>query len=98
MIDPAITKELSRRHRAWKRRASKAIPALAARVFALRGRPYAGSGFHYALERDLGTAIRIVSSLDARFDIADAIVDEVIVSTLFADVMRAERSLENHAD
>lgn len=87
----------AKKHNAWRRRLAKGLPALCARVFALRGVNYMGSGFHYAMERSLGQVIRIASNLDQPFEISDAIIDQVIVEELHRDVARAEQSLQRVA-
>lgn len=45
---------------AWRRRAAKRMPALAARVFALRGKPYPGCGGHHEIEGRLGKLIALI--------------------------------------
>lgn len=46
-----------RKWEAWRKRANKRMPELAARVFALREKGYPGCGFHYAMEGQLGLLI-----------------------------------------
>lgn len=78
-------------HFAWKQRTAEGMPEAAARVFALRGKMYAGCGFHYALERSLGSVIRIVNTLEFQ-EVSTMVIDEVIVEHFFRDLALAEAS------
>lgn len=81
------------RHYAWRRRVARNLPDLCARVFALRGKPYAGSGVHYSMEHALGTVMRLVNDYSSRLDVANVIIDEVIVEELYRTIVKAEMSL-----
>jgi hypothetical protein len=51
------TREVEKRDKdfsAWRKTESDKIPALAARIFALRGKMYMGRGFHWSMEKKLG--------------------------------------------
>lgn len=76
----------------WRRRTLKGMPALAARVFALRGVAYQGHGFHWALEREMGRVLARLNDYDSPFGVAVQITTEVIVENLYRDVSRAEGS------
>ena len=88
---------------AWRTRAINAMPSVATRVFALRNKGYCGYGFHYSLEKLLGTCIRDLSDLEnpeyyyaePRNVIAHRIVLRLLVRELFARVAEAERDLNN---
>ncbi len=88
---------------AWRTRSRNAMPGIAARVFALRNKSYAGYGFHYSLEKLLGTCIRDLNDLEnaeyyhvePRDVIAHRIVLRILVRELFSRVVEAERSLND---
>jgi hypothetical protein len=48
----------------WRERVRKGLPALAARVFALRQKPYVGCGFHWIMEKQLGGVMREICDFD----------------------------------
>lgn len=80
-------------HYAWRRRVADNMPETAGRVFALRSKPYMGSGFHYAMEKTLGYVMRFVNDYDAQLTVAACVVEEVVVEGLFEQIAAAERSL-----
>lgn len=84
--------------RKWQRRVAKGLPALSVRVFALREVMYPGCGFHYGMERSLGRVIALANDYDRRFDVADAIIDQVLVESLYREVAAAEASSLIRAD
>lgn len=75
---------------AWRRRAARNLPALAVRVFALRGKLYPGCGFHYALESQLGWVLHDLNSFDKRMTDADNMVSEIALEELYRNTRRAE--------
>lgn len=48
----------------WRERVAEELPSLAQRVFALREKPYMGSGFHWGLEKSLGGVLQGVNDYD----------------------------------
>lgn len=86
----------------WRRRTAKGMPALANRVFALRGRFYMGCGFHYALEKDLGVCIARLNDYDTDYyhgpeAMPRQVTAEVIVEELYRRVVEAEKSADEFA-
>jgi hypothetical protein len=79
-----------KKHFAWKKRLARRLPDLATRTFALRGKAYPGYGFHYALERSLGSVIKIATTFDYQ-DLGSDIIDEVIVEAFHVELAAAER-------
>ena len=57
-------KRLDRKFSEWRTKVIKKIPALSRRIFRLRRKNYMGSGFHYAMEGDLGNVLHKVSNPD----------------------------------
>jgi len=82
-----------KKHIDWQRRVMARTPDLAARTFALRSKPYRGCGFHYSLEKTLGSVIKIASDLDGVREYPDTIIDQVIVEQFHKELAAAERSL-----
>jgi len=87
-----------REYRDWMRRTAMAMPELAARVFALRGKPYMGSGFHWSMERSLGRAIASVNDYEGKVwhgkeAFANRLTAQICVESLFESVAKAEQSL-----
>jgi hypothetical protein len=84
-----------REHARWMEEAADKIPALAARVFALRGTGYLGSGFGWSLEARLGRVITMAT--DAEGDVwygpkamMNRTVARMALRRLIADIERAE--------
>ena len=81
---------------AWRKVKAKAMPELAARVFALRGVRYAGSGFHWSLEKCLGYCMGQLNDYDDHTlyygpDAAsNQIVLEVLIEGLEESIAKAE--------
>ena len=62
----------------WRKEIGKILPELASRVFALRLVGYAGCGFHWGLEKDLGYIIVMMNNFDKSYrDLSDRISAEV---------------------
>lgn len=80
------------KHYAWRRRVARALPQMAARTFALRGKHYMGCGTHYALERKLGSVIRFCNDFETRPDLSDILVEPLVVEELYRDLKAAEAS------
>lgn len=85
--------EETRKLYAWRRRAARGLPALAGRVFALRGKRYPGCGFHYALERRLGLVLADLNNFDRPLTCADQLCSEIGTEELYRDVRLAERGV-----
>jgi len=78
----------------WRRRVNKSLPALANRIFALRGTGYKGCGFHYDLERQLGNLISGVNRTDREaFELTYRIALEILCTCLYKDITKIENSL-----
>lgn len=84
---------------AWRKAQNATVPALAARVFALRGRMYAGAGFHWGMERHLGKVLALLNDFDSHefyapgaHPLALRIGLKVSLEMLRRDVSAAERS------
>lgn len=74
----------------WRKRAAKNLPMLANRVFALRTAHYPGCGFHWSMERKLGSVIAVINDYDRPFGDYDQLGVELGLSELYRDVARAE--------
>lgn len=74
----------------WRKRAIRNLPVLASRVFALRTTFYLGCGFHWSMERKLGSVIAILNDYDRPFNDQDQLGVELALSELYRDVSRAE--------
>jgi len=87
--------DFEKKHAAWCKRINKRIPDLANRVFNLRGKGYKGCGFHYALEKDLGSVIRSLNNYDNpnSFEFSMMCVTEVLATSLFQRVAQIEKEL-----
>lgn len=80
----------------WRKRVNKGLPALANRVFALRGTGYIGCGFHYDLERQLGNLISGVNRTDREaFDFTFRIAMKILCTGLYKDITRIEDEIRN---
>lgn len=86
----------------WQIEKGKELPELSSRVFALRGKAYPGSGWHYILEKLLGNVIVAVMDHE-RFNmygkgdqerIADEIISEVLYDDLIDRLEKAEKSVK----
>lgn len=69
------------------------LPALAMRIFALKGKPYQGYGYHWTLVKSIGALLRSVNDYDSKFEVPDLLVNEVIYEDLVERVDAAEKSL-----
>ncbi len=79
---------------AWRNKCRDAMPELARRVFALRHRMYTGAGFHWAMEKELGSVIAMLNDFDRHFGMSTEIVLKVRVQGLYKDVAKAEQSAD----
>lgn len=77
---------------AWCARMNVHMPAICARVFALRGTGYRGSGTHYAMEAELGYVLAKLNTMD-RPAISTTIIARVRLEALLRDLIRAEFSV-----
>lgn len=66
------------------------LPALGVRVFALKGRSYPGSGYHWALLRTLGALLQKLNDFDVRYTAEDLVLCEVLYEDLLERVQTAE--------
>lgn len=64
MTDYLAIQERDKKFTEWRKRTAQNLPALCERVFALRGTGYVGCGFHWCVERDLGTVMALVNNYD----------------------------------
>lgn len=92
MPDGSLSRDRARAHNAWRRKVNVHLPAVAARVFALRAVPYMGSGYHYGLEKTLGRLIAKMNTYDEAPTFAESLVEEVIWTEFLRDLIRAEFS------
>jgi len=76
----------------WMRRTARSLPMLAQRIFALRDIAYAGCGFHYALEHDLGRAFCMFNDYVSPMTTSRMITMEVHMEELYREVKKAEVS------
>lgn len=83
----------ARKFNQWRDRINTQIPELANRVFSLRRKFYKGCGFHYSLEKTLGTVTKGLNNHDEQWDFADRLVFEVVVEGLIERVIAAEKSI-----
>lgn len=80
----------------WRKQAANDLASLAARVFALRGTGYYGSGFHWSLEKRLGYVMLKLNDYDDgsiyHDPAAEMLQDSLMlfVSLLYEDVAEAE--------
>lgn len=80
----------------WRKRVNKGLPALANRVFALRGTSYLGCGFHYDLERQLGNLISGVNRTDSEaFGFTFRITIKILCTGLYKDITKIENEIRN---
>lgn len=82
----------------WRAAARDTLPDVASRVFALRGKPYAGHGFHYAMEAQLGrwiiniTVPNPLRDLDEEQQKAVRLSWPVLYETFLNSIKDAERT------
>lgn len=72
---------------------AKQMPEFAARVFALRGKRYMGSGFHYELEKQMGRVMWKVNSHGFSEDYVE-MIEELNIKRFIDTLEAAEWSLE----
>lgn len=90
----AWRRKAAKKQRDWRLRVRRQLPALASRVFSLRGKSCPGHIKQETIERQLAAVILIAS--DLRFKpTGDAVVDEVVVEALFETLALAERGDRN---
>ncbi|WP_432263488.1 hypothetical protein [Cupriavidus sp. TMH.W2] len=82
---------------AWRRRAARRLPDLAARVFALSNKSYMGSGTHYALVGSLGRMIAEVgdptrSPFERKERLAYRLITQIVFEGLHSDLHKAEKT------
>jgi hypothetical protein len=73
-------------HYQWRKKVNEEIPALASRVFALRGKIYNGCGFHYYLEHRLGLIMADINSTIGRLTFELVIKDQVSYEAFVTDL------------
>jgi hypothetical protein len=87
LSDAAVTA-----HYAWRDKVNAHLPAVAARVFALRGVMYRGAGFHYGLESQVGQILHRVNDYNNPVTFLRATMDRVIWKLLLRTLVTAEFS------
>jgi hypothetical protein len=80
-------------HYQWRKKVNEEIPALVARVFALRGKTYNGCGFHYYLEHRLGLIMVNINSNIERLTFELVLKDQVFYKAFVTDLEQAEKSV-----
>jgi hypothetical protein len=87
-----------RRWTKWRERAAHRLPDLAARVFALNGRAYDGSVFHYTMIGRLGRVITEVGDptrpYEGRERFTSRLITQLALEELLVDVRAAETSAQ----
>ena len=84
----------------WRKGQADIMPGLALRVFALRDRVYDGYGFHYAMEKLLGSVLRQLNNFTNidYYHSADAIAHQItlfiLTKELYEAIVKAEGSAE----
>jgi hypothetical protein len=91
-MESALASDLAKKHYQWRKRVNAHLPTLAARVFALRDKSYMGCGFHYGLEKQLGSLIAWVNDYDNPLTFSTRIRDELGLGFLLRGLLRAEFS------
>lgn len=92
-----MTDERTQKAYAWRARAAKNMPALAMRIFALREVAYPGYGFHWNMERRLGSIMMHLNDYDTPLSVVGQIGVEVALEGLYADAAKAEASVNKEA-
>ena len=84
----------------WRKEVNEKLPELSRKIFALRSVMYKGCGFHWSLEKSLGSVIREINNYDAgsgyyhdKDCVCNRIVLKVCVEHLFEDVERIEKEI-----
>jgi len=85
------------KHYAWRKMVAENMPDIAQRVFGLREKFYYGCGFHYGLERSLGSIIATVNDYDNPIEKSTQITDKVRYEDFVERLERAEWSAANNA-
>jgi len=83
-----------RDHYEWRKKVNPELPKLAARVFALRDKTYPGCGFHWSLERLLGTVISNINDYDKRLEPGDDVEESVLYEELVERIEKAEAAVK----
>ena len=73
-----------------RRELQNKLPAVAMRVFALRGKPYQGHGYHWGMEKSIGYLLSKVNDYDSKFDHMDQMTMEILYEELLERVDTAE--------
>jgi hypothetical protein len=84
---------------AWREAEAEKLPALVARVFALRDRMYSGRGFHWSFEKRLGSIMHSLNDYDDHTFYGEAgwmkqVVCKTALEALVEQVDRAEKSAD----
>lgn len=77
-------------------RIREVLPALAIRIFALQGKLYDGSGFHWEKVRRIGGLLERVNDFNNDYLLAQLRADMAGVGFLLDDVEKAEKSVALH--
>ena len=90
-----LNHEQAKAHYGWRKEVSMGIPAIAERVFALRGQTYRGCGYHYGMERRLGVLLSRINDYSSPLLVHDPMVDEIAYEELIELVAKAEWSVDH---
>jgi hypothetical protein len=90
-----IDESVEKKHYAWRKAVATSMPELCARVFALRGTGYYGSGTHYELERRLGSLMSRVNDPGQPFGYEHVVGEELLHEELLEAIAQAEWSIHN---
>ena len=90
--DPILPEESRKQYRAWQRAVAADLPALAQRLFGLRGKPFSGHGMRYQLEKSFGKVVVAVSSIDRVPTLSESLINQVIYDGFLEDLAAAEAS------
>lgn len=71
-----------REHHEWRKKVNAEIPKLAAKIFSFRGKHYVGAGFHYSIEKTLGSLIQGINNFEEALTIDVTILLEILYDEL----------------
>lgn len=72
------------------------LPELAIRIFALQGKLYDGSGFHWEKVRRIGALLEKVNDFNNDYLLAQLLADTACFRNLIDDVEKAEKAVALH--
>ena len=92
-IIPQMPEARRDEHYVWREKVSKHLPELSARIFALRGKMYAGCGFDYDLEYKLGRLISNVNNFQGNTpNMMGAMIEKIVFKEILKTLIRNEFS------